>query len=287
MWTTDAGVRFELSPWRARRVIAQAKEIARRRRDGQASLPGGVLHDLQRMARFARPVKNMVHQPTGNQMRVFEAQLPDGMFRMMTQSRPGLESVLGVAFRATEGELELEASYGGTFSIRWLAGEPRSLINVVQDTDTPLEPGIYLLFRRKQINGKTMAVPVYAGKATNLRQRLTEHNQYARQHGDNANLMVIYGRVLGSRGRTLLPKHVDEAISAAEHALIRTLNQNKGWLANISSTNEFRAKRNGLIVNSILPPYLRGMVDKKGIGHRLSSNRVVVEPNHTYEFSFK
>lgn len=282
MWTTDKGIRFELSPWRARRVIAQAKEIAKRRREGQARLPGGVLHDLQRMARFARPVKSMVHNPTGSQVRVFEAQLPDGMFRMMTQSRPGHEAVLGVAFRAVEGELEQEAQYGGVVSVRWQQGEPATLRDAVSTAS--VGPGVYLLFRRSS-DGWSVK---YVGKGANLRSRLASRFEYARQHGDEGNLRVIYGTVSSEVRNNRKTMSVQEAISAAEHAIIRTLDPDKSRLTNVSSTNKFLVDSPmGLIVNSVLPPYLRGKIGMPNKGYRPSANRVVLPNGTRYELGFR
>ncbi|HZW26713.1 MAG TPA: hypothetical protein VFF26_14640 [Gallionella sp.] len=284
MWTTDAGVRFELSPWRARRVIAQAKEIARRRRDGQASLPGGVLHDLQRMARFARPVKNMVHQPTGNQLRVFEAQLPDGMFRMMTQSRPGLESVLGVTFQGLKSELEQEAQYEGHFSIRWMVNQPVSLKWAVSNANgsAPRAPGVYLIFRK---GGEKNWVLKYVGKSENLRKRLSARFEYSRQHDDADHLGVMYGVVLGPKGGQLHGGQIQEGISAAEHALIRTLNPR--ILTNQSSINAFSARQNRLIVDFILPDYIKSMGLKLHSSYDALANKVAVEARQSYESVFR
>lgn len=282
MWTTDTGIRFELSPWRARRIIAQAKEIARRRREGQARLPGGVLHDLQRMARFARPVKSMNHNSTGSQLRVFEAALPDGVLRVMTQSRPGSEAVLGVAFRALEGELEQEAQYGGRVSIRWEQDEPVTLRDAA--AKAPAEPGVYLLFRRSDEGWSVK----YVGKGMNLRSRLFSRFEYTRQHGDEANLRVIYGKVSAVKRDSQKQMSVQEAISAAEQAIIRTLDPNKSRLSNISSINQFLVTGpDGLTVNSVLPAYLRGKVGPTNKGYRPSANRLVLPQGARYELDFK
>lgn len=273
MWTTDTGIRFELSPWRARRVIAQVKEIARRRREGQTRLPGGVLHDLQRMVRFARPAGKLAGRDAANRMRMFEAALPDGVLRMMTQSSPGSEMLMGVAFRANAGELEQEAQYGGRFAIKWLVAKPVPLGAAIGRI--PPSPGVYLIFRRT-INGWTLK---YVGKGENLRERLGTRFGYARQQGDADQLGVMYGVVQGATGDPAL-----RGVGPAEHALIRTLDPRARMLSNRSSIRQFRARPQGLVIESVLPSFLR----RSGMGfnpaYDVAGNRVVVSAGSLCEF---
>jgi hypothetical protein len=232
-----------------------------------------VLHDLQRMARFARPAGQLVRRDGPNPMRVFEVALPDGVLRMMTQSSPGREMLLGVAFRANAGELEQEAQYGGRLSIRWLVGRPVPLSEAIGRM--PPTPGVYLVFRRA-VNGWTLK---YVGKGGSLRERLGARLGYARQQGDVDQLGVMYGVVLGPAG-----SQAPKGIRAAEHALIRTLDPRARMLTNRSSIRQFRAQPQGLVVESVLPAFLR----RSGMGfnpaYDVAGNRVVVRAGSLYEF---